>query len=163
MCVLRFETRKTVRKTSDGHPKKAADPLLCPVQHWVTIIHYILRNSPKGHAEEINFYQHAACHQGNKITAKMNTKFLRDSCRASPQYLGYEANQIRARSVRSGIAMALFLVGVTAEEIRLLGHWKSNAVIDYIQPQIISAFAHLSTPMTRSFLLDPPGEMRANR
>jgi hypothetical protein len=45
------------------------------------------------------------------------------------------------------MAMAAFLNNVSIDTIKMLGRWKSTAVLDYIRPQILEAFHHTSAQM----------------
>jgi hypothetical protein len=86
------------------------------------------------------------------ISAEDNTKLLRLTCTTTPTSFGYTPKEISARSIRSGMAMALFLGKCSGEEIRLLGRWRSMAFLDYIRPRMTEAFSDASNKMTTNHL-----------
>ncbi|KAI2505693.1 hypothetical protein MHU86_8752 [Fragilaria crotonensis] len=50
--------------------------------------------------------------------------------------LGFEIRSIGTHSLRSGAATAMFIAGVPAETIQLIGRWKSQAFLGYIRIQV---------------------------
>jgi hypothetical protein len=67
---------------------------------------------------------------------------------------GYAAKDIGTKSLQSGAAMSLFLMNHSTERIMLLGHWKSDAFLVYIRPQVLEWTNSMSRDMIRhdSFL-----------
>jgi hypothetical protein len=136
--------------------RKTTDPLLCPVRHWAHVVHHIIRNSPKGKKEAINFFAQKNASDTKTvvyhITSQDHTKLLRETCTISPKSFGYQPHEISARSIRAGMAMALFLGKCSGEEIRLLGRWRSMAYLDYIRPKMTESFSDASNKMTTNHL-----------
>ena len=50
--------------------------------------------------------------------------------------LGFKAESIGTHSLRSGAATAMFIAGVPAETIQLIGRWKSQTFLRYIRTQV---------------------------
>jgi hypothetical protein len=67
-----------------------------------------------------------------RIRAKDITARLRCSCVAIGNSLGLTARDISARALRAGGAMALLRARVDSCIIRLLGRWKSWAMLEYL-------------------------------
>ena len=53
----------------------------------------------------------------------------------NPTVLGFETKDIEAINLRSGVAMALLCGNVDTDKICLLGHWKSDAMLQYLHAQ----------------------------
>ena len=64
--------------------------------------------------------------------------FVRQICRTygGNSKFEFHHHEIRNYSVRSGIAMSLFLKDHSPEKIMLLGRWMSNAFLVYIRTQV---------------------------
>lgn len=60
------------------------------------------------------------------------TRALRAAARAIGHWHGVSLNDISTYSMRLGGAMALLLAGVGGERIKILGRWKSNAIMRYL-------------------------------
>ena len=54
------------------------------------------------------------------------------------------------KSVRSGGAMALFMMGYSPEKIMILGRWSSTAFMDYIRPQTLEWTSLMSSDMAKA-------------
>ena len=67
-----------------------------------------------------------------RVTANDLTKALRVSCRTMGHSVGLSHNDISARALRAGGAMALLRAGVDSTETRLMGRWRSWAMIEYL-------------------------------
>ena len=67
-----------------------------------------------------------------ELTASDITEAMRVTVRAHGKQFGLLDSDISARSMRAGGAMALLLAGVPEDTIKLLGRWKSNAVLAYL-------------------------------
>ena len=62
----------------------------------------------------------------------MLTNELRTSCDTIGDDLGLTRKEITARALRAGGAMALLRAKVDTTEIRLMGRWKSWAMLQYL-------------------------------
>ena len=71
---------------------------------------------------------------------------------AASQYgesrLGFPATRLGTHSLRAGAAMAMFLAGVPAETIQLIGRWKSQTFMRYIRAQVQQLTRGVATGMT---------------
>jgi len=66
------------------------------------------------------------------ITDADITAALRASCVSIGDSIGIQPSDISARALRAGGAMALLRAGVADSSIRLLGRWKSWAMLEYL-------------------------------
>jgi hypothetical protein len=71
---------------------------------------------------------------------------------AAAQYgeakLGFPAARLGTHSLRSGAAIAMYLAGVPAETIQLIGRWKSQAFLRYIRLHVQQLTQGGATEMT---------------
>jgi hypothetical protein len=61
----------------------------------------------------------------------------------------YLGGELGPHSIRASGAMALYLNGVTEEQICILGQWKSKTWLTYIHTQIAAISAGVSRAMSR--------------
>ena len=52
--------------------------------------------------------------------------------------LGFHPNEIGSNSLRSGGAMTLHQAGVADSTIKIIGRWKSDAFLIYLQGQVLT-------------------------
>ena len=83
------------------------------------------------------------------ITQDYTLKFMREVCDyyGGCQRFGFDSSEIGNKSIRSGAAMALFLMDHSSDQIMILGRWKSKAFLVYIRPQIIEWTKNFSSDM----------------
>ena len=88
----------------------------------------------------------------SKVTAEMLRRNLRLACTlgGGKEVFGYGAADIGTRSIRSGIAMGLFLMNHPVAKIMILGRWSSDAFLDYIRPQVLKWTNQMSSDMIRN-------------
>ena len=71
---------------------------------------------------------------------------------AAAQYgeakLGFPVARLGTHSLRSGAALAMYLAGVPAETMQLIGRWKSQAFLRYIRLQVQQLTQGVATEMT---------------
>ena len=60
---------------------------------------------------------------------------------------GIDPAELSARSLRAGGAMALLSGGCDSDIIKLLGRWKSDAMMDYLHQNSLPVFRRLATVM----------------
>jgi hypothetical protein len=108
---------------------RTGHPLCCPV--WATIRrlqHHILWGSAP--TQPLATY-----HDGHKLQGVLPrdiTEVLRVAAALIGPSLGFRADEISARSLRAGGAMALLCADVDTDVIRLLGRWKSDQMFRYL-------------------------------
>jgi hypothetical protein len=62
--------------------------------------------------------------------------------------LGFSVSKIGTHSIRAGAATAMFLAGVPAETIQLIGRWRSQTFLRYIRIQVQLLTKGVATEMT---------------
>ena len=84
--------------------------------------------------------------QPTPLTTNHITTLLRAAAR-SLLTLGFAPNNVNARSLRAGGAMALLCGRVDADTIRLVGRWRSDAMFRYLHAQALPLIRDLSRIM----------------
>jgi hypothetical protein len=89
---------------------------------------------------------------GSQITSSFTRKLLRKTCDVfgGKEKFGFDPKDIGNHSIRSGAAMALFLMDHHPTKIMILGRWKSEAFMDYIRPQVLEWTNLMSRDMVAS-------------
>jgi hypothetical protein len=84
------------------------------------------------------------------ITNTTALSHLRNFIKFIDPVYGLQASEIGLHSLRSSSAMAMFLAGVPVCTIMLIGRWRSNAFLRYIQPQV----SQFSNNVSRHMILN---------
>lgn len=112
---------------------------LCPVVSWANVCRRVRELVPEAN-EETKVYT-VTSEEGLRIdiSSKRIALLLKNLCKVFGKANGYgvEHNEIGTRSIRSGAAMALFLMDHSIEKIKILGRWSSDAFMVYIRPQVL--------------------------
>jgi hypothetical protein len=90
------------------------------------------------------------------VTSTAITRTLQVSAAALP-HLGFPPEEVSARSMRAGGAMALLCGKVDADTIRLVGRWRSDAMFRYLHAQALPLVNQLARTMLQhgNFSLAP--------
>jgi hypothetical protein len=150
-----FEDQKNNEKNDTRSQRRTTDEVLCPVRRTASLVARIRRLVP-GYSGTTTIN---TIFVGDAVI-ELSQEYLRDRLRVSCTALGgkatfgYSASEIGTKSLRSGAAMALFLMNHSTERIMLLGRWKSAAFLVYIRPQVLEWTNDMSRDMIRhdSFL-----------
>jgi len=137
-CSLTFSTQKNGVKNEKilGHVR-SGHHLCCLV---TVIIHRVkhLRACNAPPETPLSMYFSTTSNRWFKTQSKDITASLRQAVTVlNPAALGFETKDIEARSLRSGGAMALLCGNVDPDKIRLLGRWKSDAMLRYLHVQTL--------------------------
>jgi hypothetical protein len=84
------------------------------------------------------------------ISSRHVTFTLREEARKIGfQKLGFFPHEIGSHSLRSGGAMTLHLAGVSEHTIKIIGRWRSDAFLIYLQGQIASFTKGVAAAMSQ--------------
>ena len=100
-----------------------------PVQKVLNRVLYLLRHKAPFSTPLCSYFENNIW---TEITAIDITKAMRTTVLAHGSQFGLTQSDISARSMRAGGAMVLLLAGVPGDTIKLLGRWKSNAMLAYL-------------------------------
>ena len=150
-----FVDQKNKEKNDSRSQRATGDPILCPVKRSASLVERIRRLVPN-HSPSTTINTIFL----NGTVLELSQDYLRERLRVTCTVLGgkpvfgYDASDIGTKSLRSGAAMALFLMNHSTERIMLLGRWKPDAFLVYIRPQVLEWTNDMSRDMIRhdSFL-----------
>ena len=83
------------------------------------------------------------------VNSEFTKRLLRETCRiyGGADTFGFEPDEIGNHSLRSGAAMALFMMNHSPERIMILGRWNSDAFLAYIRPQVMEWTSNMARDM----------------
>jgi hypothetical protein len=109
---------------------------MCPVRLWAAIVQRIRGYKGTNDDTTVNTVL-LPNGQLSKITASELLIKLRAAVSAlGKDHLGFGPKDIGLHSLRSGAAMAMYLMAVPVFTIMLLGRWSSDAFLRYIRRQV---------------------------
>ena len=126
-CSLTFTTQKNCVK---GDHAANGQHHACPVRAVLChVLHLCTHNAPPTTPLYV-FYDAAGTKRS--VSSSMILSLLHAAVLSLPGHAGVNPDNIAARSLCSSGAMALLLGGVDLDKIRIVGHWKSNAMFCYL-------------------------------
>ena len=127
---LNFTTQK------NGIPNEAishgdsSDPLLLPLK---AVRRRVFHLQQAGAPPDTPLYTVCQSNGTSKrVTSSDLTKALRRSCAAIGSTIGLNYNDISARALRAGGAMALLRAKIDPATMRMVGRWQSWAMLEYL-------------------------------
>jgi hypothetical protein len=159
-CVsVTFERQKNNRKSDTVTQWKTADPILCPVKIWASIVRRILSYKGTTKNSPVSLILHRK--KLISVTLTMIINLIRDGVVGIGEAkLGIKRWEVGTHSIRSGAAMAMYLAGVPIFSIMLIGQWSSTVFLNYIRRQVqefshgisskmieIQSFKHIQNPL----------------
>jgi hypothetical protein len=146
--TLTLADQKNKTKNDKRTHKNSGDTVLNPVRCLASLVKRILANAPGAcGTTTIN----TMCLEDD--TFLLSSLYLRDQLRHSCTRMGasatfgFDAIEIGTKSLRSGAAMALFLMDYSIARIMILGRWSSDAFLVYIRPQVLEWTNNMSNDM----------------
>lgn len=129
---------------------------LCPVRALAELVSrissYDLDETPWKDVATRPMNLVATFDSGTQVTTITSGEVLRHLRAAAIQYgegrLGFKVSRIGTHSLRAGAAMAMFLAGVPAETIQLIGRWRSQTFMRYIRIQVQQTTRGVADGMT---------------
>ena len=132
--TVRFRFQKNNVK-ADRRTQGRSGRRLCPVKAWARVCQQVILTN-KGVTKRT-----PVCEIGDgrgrtvMVTSARVTYLLRSTCNSGDY--GMKPSDLGTRSIRSGAAMALFLMDHSVERIMILGRWSSDAFLVYLRPQVL--------------------------
>ena len=126
---LFFTTQKNgIKGEAIGHGK-SGHPTACPVQRIGARVRYLQSRGARPDAPLSSIYFQG---KWRSIKSTEITSALRASATSIGDTVGLRPKEISARSLRAGGAMALLLGKVDTDTIKLVGRWRSDAMLVYL-------------------------------
>jgi hypothetical protein len=142
-----------IAQARSGHPRA------CPTRALARQLHYLrTHNAAPATPLCTVFYPNRRL----LLPSAAITRTLQVSAAALP-HLGFPPDQVTARSMRAGGAMALLCGNVDANTIRLVGRWRSDAMFRYLHAQALPLVNQLARTMLAhgNFSLAPGADIPA--
>ena len=149
-CALHFTTQKNLRKGDVIAQSCSSDPRCCPVKALVRIVlrhraHFTHKNIPfDGTVPLASYYFN---NRRLRIKSVTVTEHIREAARACFADTGINAEDLTARSLRAGGAMALLCGRCSADQIKLIGRWHSDAMMRYLHQEAQPVLQQLAKKM----------------
>ncbi len=144
--TLTFTTKKNgVRGEIIGHAR-SSHLYACPVVSVVNRVRYLrLQGAPPDAPLCAVRSQTSAA--WCTVSSKLVTESIRTSATILGPQLGFNADDVSARSCRAGGAMALLCGRVDTSIIQLVGRWRSDVMLRYLHLQAGALMSNLSSTM----------------
>jgi hypothetical protein len=156
-AALVFTTQKNcVRGEMIGHGP-SSDPFICPVQTIVRRLLYLRSVGAPGDTFLCAYRDHGRLRLLKSIAI---TRLLRRAATHLGPQLGFTSTDVSAKSLRASGAMALLNERVDANMIKLIGRWKSDAMLRYLHVQAHQLMSGYSSLMLQggTYSLLPGGQ-----
>ena len=125
-----------------SHPRSGKK--ICPVIIWAKIVLRILSYEGTSGTTAVNIFK--VCKEFGYVTRDDMLQHLRHTV-DNMTGLGFTGEEVGTHSIRSSLAMALYLARRPVTTIMLLGRWSSDAFLLYIRRQIQEFSAGVSADM----------------
>jgi hypothetical protein len=148
--TITFVNQKNGKKMDSRAQRRTGDPVLCPVLRWASAVSRVLTDIPSASGAT------PIC-STQPLTEPLliHNDFIRHLLRFVCSYFGGDHSfgfgplDIGNKSIRSGAAMALFLMKHSVAKIMILGRWSFDAFLAYIRPQVLKWTNNMSKDMIK--------------
>jgi hypothetical protein len=145
--AITFEFQKNDERDETVIMHCSGDPLLCPIRAWAAVVMRILSYPGTSDTTYVNAYLTTGGNLSYLTGDQVRSRLKLAAGRIGADRLGFDPNVISAHSIHSGSAMAMYLAGVPAFAIMLIGRWSSDAFLRYIRRQVQEFSAGVSSKM----------------
>ena len=132
---VNFEFQKSDKRHKPVTIHRSGDNLLYPVRSWTAVVRRVLSYPVTNQYSTVN----TILINGNLKTISYSTVYskLRSTVQLlGEDTLGFKPSDISIHSIRSGPAMAMYLVGVPTFTITMIGRLSSDAFLRCIRKQV---------------------------
>jgi hypothetical protein len=148
VCFVDQKNGKKMDRRTQG---KSGEKRFCPVRAWGRACQRVLR-TVRGANQDTPVCSVAGRKGGpHQVRDKQIANALKTTCgaRGGKGSFGIDPKNLGTRSIRSGAAMALFMMDHSVEKIKILGRWSSDAFLAYIRPQVLEWTSTMSNDMVK--------------
>jgi hypothetical protein len=139
---LQFTTQKNCNAGEKIAHGLTGDPLLCPIRALARlVVHLRGQNAPN------TTPLHCTEPLTLSVHARHITAALRHAARTVQHATGISPDKLTACSLRPGGATALLCGKIDNDTIKLVGRWKSDAMLRYLHTQAVPAMGNLARSM----------------
>jgi hypothetical protein len=158
--LITYTTQKNANRGEKVGQGRSGDPFLCPVRSTARRIIHLRRNQAPDDAPIFLYYPQFRANP-QRVASSTITELLRRSARLL-NFPEEAVNDIHARSLRATGASALLTAQIDSNLIRLLGRWKSDAMLTYLHAQSAGLIHQFATHMVHRGAADFPHTRRTN-
>ena len=142
--TLEFTTQKNGVRGEIIGLGRSGSTTLCPVHVLVErVIHLRQYNAPAA-APLSHFYYNG---EWKFVKPTDITLVLRQAVAVMGHAVGFNKEDISARSLRAAGAMALLCANIDHDRIKLVGRWRSDEMLRYLHVQVAPVMRHFSNAM----------------
>lgn len=150
--TITFRDQKNGKKMDKRTQGRSGHKSLCPVIAWGRAVQRKIKRD--GNLDVPREISSLGGFDGSfwfDINSENIKDFIRSTCKNSggKERFGFGPSDIGTRSIRSGAAMALFLMDHSVEKIKILGRWSSDAFLVYIRPQVLEWTSIMASDMAK--------------
>ena len=138
--MLYFTDQKNGTKGQAIRVGDTSDPLLSPVKAVRDQVLMLRRHNAPPDTPLCAYYDRDGTQ--HLITSQDITNQLRASCKVIGKQLGLSPKDISARALRNGGCVALIRAGVDPLVAKMIGRWRSWAMIEYLQASSLDTTPH---------------------
>jgi hypothetical protein len=152
-----FEDQKNGKKMDARTQRQSGHQFLYPVLRWASAVQRII-NTISDYNSQTNLCSVLLSGEVLNISSSFVLKLLRHMCTiyGGCSTFGFHSQEIGNHSIRSGAAMALFLMDHSPAKIMILGRWASDAFLVYIRPQVLEWTHNMSCDMIYLYSFSMP-------
>ena len=147
-CGLRLDDQKN-RSKGETITHETTNQPICPVRALKRIAYEIISHHGTHKTPLFHYYEDTGRHKNKfcALTSADLTAALRLAAAQCQSITGIPPAKITARSLRAGGATALLCAKIDKEVVKLLGHWRSDAIDVYLRTNTIGLTKGFSTKM----------------
>ena len=143
--LLNFTDQKNGQRDQAITQGDTPDPAMSPVQAVLRQVLYLRQHRAPADTPLHTYFDPSG---RRHVTAKMITAALKASCADLGPSLGLTPQDITARALRNGGCMALIRAGIDPLHARLMGRWKSWAMLEYLHNSSIDTSDYAARMLT---------------
>jgi hypothetical protein len=149
--TITFRDQKNGKRMDRRSQGRSGHNRLCPVLGWARAVRRKIGHDPEGKESDDMCSLVLPENKTSTVDSGLVLSFLRSNCElgGGKDKYGFGPSDIGTRSIRSGAAMALFLMDHSVERIKILGRWSSDAFLVYIRPQVLEWTSIMAADMAR--------------
>ncbi len=154
--LLYFTTQKNGVQGQAITHGDTANPVLSPVQAVLRQVLHLRRHRAPPTTPLHTYFVQGKPHS---ITARLLTNTLKSSCKAIGSQFGIAARDISVRALRNGGCMALIRANIDSSQVRLMGRWKSWAMLEYLCQQAVDTSQYASRMLSAGDFVIPAHQL----
>ena len=147
LVAITLEFQKNNKRNKTVHMFSTDDELLCPVRSWAIAVKRLWNAIPQANEDTkvCTYIDQGSIREIDSTYARSRIRYIVDLLGVTK--LGFIREDDGLHSIHSGGAMAIFLSVVATIIIQQVGHWESDAFMEYIREQVETVTVGVSRKM----------------